>query len=264
MNDPLNLSNRVALITGGASGIGKGAALAFAEHGARLALVDVVQEDLDKVAEEVRRKGTQVETFVADVSDADQVRRACDGAVEKFGRLDIVYANAGVNGVWAPIEELSPEEFDKTIAINLRGTFLTIKYAVPHLRRQGGAVVVTSSVNGTRTFSNTGATAYSTSKAGQVAMAKMLAVELGNYGIRVNVICPGAISTNIGENTEQRDVDQIKVPAEYPEGTSSLTGSKPGTIDQVGQLALFLVSDMAAHITGEVVYIDAGSSLVVG
>ncbi|WP_025229296.1 SDR family oxidoreductase [Fimbriimonas ginsengisoli] len=260
----MNLSNRVALITGGASGIGKGAALAFAEHGARLALVDVVQEDLDKVAEEVRRKGTQVETFVADVSDADQVRRACDGAVEKFGRLDIVYANAGVNGVWAPIEELSPEEFDKTIAINLRGTFLTIKYAVPHLRRQGGAVVVTSSVNGTRTFSNTGATAYSTSKAGQVAMAKMLAVELGNYGIRVNVICPGAISTNIGENTEQRDVDQIKVPAEYPEGTSSLTGSKPGTIDQVGQLALFLVSDMAAHITGEVVYIDAGSSLVVG
>jgi NAD(P)-dependent dehydrogenase (short-subunit alcohol dehydrogenase family) len=264
MNDPLNLSNRVALVTGGASGIGKGAALAFAEHGACLVLIDTSEEDLTSVAEEIRAKGAEVETFVTDVSDAEQVKRACDGAVRRFGRLDIVYANAGINGVWSPIEEMSPEEFDKTIGINLRGTWLTIKYSVPYLRKQGGSVLVTSSVNGTRTFSNTGATAYSTSKAGQVAMAKMLAVELGNYGIRVNVICPGAISTNIGDNTEQRNVDKIKVPVEYPEGTSSLTGEKPGNIDQVGRLALFLVSDMADHITGEVVYIDAGASLVVG
>lgn len=264
MNDLLRLDNRVALITGGASGIGKGAALVFAEAGAKLFLVDQSAEDLEQVSKAIREKGGEVETLVADVSDAAQVRHACDAAAERFGRLDVVYANAGINGVWAPIEELTPEEFDRTIAINLRGTFLTIKYAVPHLRKQGGAVLVTSSVNGTRTFSNTGATAYSTSKAGQLAMAQMLAVELGQYGIRVNVICPGAIETNIGENTEQRHTDQIKVPAEYPEGTSSLVGKKSGSIEQVGRLALFLASDMSDHITGEVVYIDAGSSLVVG
>lgn len=264
MNDLLTLADRVALVTGGGSGIGKGAALTFAEHGARVALVDVNQEDLEYVAEEIREKGGEAEIFKADVSDAEQMRRTLELVAERFGRLDVVYANAGINGVWAPIEELTPEEFDKTIAINLRGTFLTIKYAVPYLKKQGGSVIVTSSVNGTRTFSNTGATAYSTSKAGQLAMAKMLAVELGHHKIRVNVICPGAIDTNIGENTEQRDIDTIKVPAEYPQGTSSLTGKKPGSIEQVGRLALFLASDASDHITGEVVYIDSGASLVVG
>lgn len=264
MTDALSLANRVALITGGSSGIGKGAALAFAEHGARMSLVSRDADELAEVAEEIRALGAQVETIVADVSDAEQVKRACDQTFERFGRLDIVYANAGVNGVWAPIEELTVEEFDETIATNLRSTFLTIKFSVPYLKVQGGSVLITASVNGTRTFSNTGATAYSTSKAGQVAMAKMLAVELGHYGIRVNVICPGAISTNIGENTEQRDVDKVKVPAEFPEGTSSLTGKKPGNIHQVGRLALFLASDLADHITGEEVFIDAGSSLVVG
>lgn len=264
MDELLRLDNRVALITGGASGIGKGAALVFADAGAKLFLIDQSTEDLEEVSKAIRERGAEVETLVADVSDAEQMQQACDSAVERFGRLDVVYANAGINGVWAPIEEITPEEFDRTIAINLRGTFLTIKYAVPHLRKQGGAVIVTSSVNGTRTFSNTGATAYSTSKAGQLAMAQMLAVELGQYGIRVNVICPGAIETNIGENTEQRHTDQIKVPAEYPEGTSSLVGKKSGSIEQVGRLALFLASDMSDHITGEVVYIDAGSSLVVG
>ncbi|HWD38983.1 MAG TPA: SDR family NAD(P)-dependent oxidoreductase [Fimbriimonas sp.] len=259
MDDSLSLTGKVALITGAASGIGKGTAELFAEHGCRLVLVDRSRDELEKVAQEI-----EAETIEADVSDADQMKRACDRAVERFGRLDIVYANAGINGVWAPIEEIAPEEFDRTISINLRGAFLTIKYAVPHLRKQGGSVLVTSSVNGTRTFSNTGATAYSTSKAGQLAMAKMLAVELGRDKVRVNVICPGAISTNIGESTEQRHIDQIKVPAEYPEGTSPLAGEETGNPEQVGKLALFLVSDLAQHITGEVVYIDSGASLVVG
>jgi NAD(P)-dependent dehydrogenase (short-subunit alcohol dehydrogenase family) len=237
----------------------------LAQRAAKVVLVDREAKDLAAAVTDIEQRGGEALPIEADVTNADSVKRACDQGAERFGGLDIVYANAGINGVWAPIEELTPEEFDKTIAINLRGTFLTIKYAVPHLRRRGkGSVIVTSSVNGTRTFSNTGATAYSTSKAGQLAMAKMLAVELGNYGIRVNVICPGAIKTNIGENTEQRDTEQIKVPAEYPEGTSSLAGKEPGTIDEVGQLALFLASDMSKHITGEVVYIDAGSSLVVG
>jgi len=264
MPNPLSLANRVALITGGASGIGRETALAFARQGASLALLDRDEKSLARVAEQVASLDAPVETFLADVSKEDDVRLACDGAFEAFGRLDIVFANAGINGVWAPLDDITIEEFDQTIAVNLRGTFLTVKLALPYLKVQGGSVLVTSSVNGTRTFSNTGATAYSASKAGQVALVKMLAVELGHYGIRVNAICPGAISTNIGESTDSRDVKRVKVPVQYPEGTSSLVGSRPGRPDQVADLALFLASDMAAHITGEVVYIDAGSSLVVG
>jgi NAD(P)-dependent dehydrogenase (short-subunit alcohol dehydrogenase family) len=264
MVDAVSLEGRVAFVTGGASGIGLGAAIEFAKHGAKVAILDREAADLQEAKAKIEAEGGEVLTLEADVSDAESVEKAVKTLVDKFGRLDVVYANAGVNGVWAPIEEIKPEEFDKTIAINLRGTFLTIKYSVPYLRKQGGSVIVTSSVNGTRIFSGKGATAYSTSKAGQVAMAKMLAVELGPHKIRVNVICPGAIETNIGENTEQRHTEDLGVKAEFPEGTHPLTGKKPGNIDQVGRLALFLASDMSDHITGEVVYIDAGSSLVVG
>jgi len=262
MSNPLSLEGKVALITGAGSGIGKGAAIEFARAGAKIGLVDLKEEDVQKAMAELPGGGHVALT--ADVSNSEQVKAACDQLAQQLGRIDIVFANAGINGVWAPIEEIEDEEFDRTLGINLRGTFLTIKYAVPYLKRQGGAVLVTSSVNGTRTFSNTGATAYSTSKAGQVAMVKMLAVELGQDKIRVNAICPGAISTNIGENTEQRDTDKIKIPAEFPEGTNPLTGDEPGNIHQVGRLALFLASDFADHINGEVVYIDGGASLVVG
>nr|MBA2244056.1 SDR family oxidoreductase [Gemmatimonadota bacterium] len=166
--------------------------------------------------------------------------------------------------VWAPIEELEPEEWDKTLNINLKGTFLTIKYAVPHLKKQGGSIIVTSSVNGTRMFSNTGATAYATSKAGQVALTKMLAVELGQDRVRVNVICPGAIETSIDENTEQRDLEHVRVPVEFPEGEIPLTHGEPGTSEQVARLVLFLASDASDHISGTEIWIDGAQSLLQG
>ena len=147
------------------------------------------------------------------------------------------------------------EEFRSTLDINLVGTFTTIKYAVPHLRRRGGSVIVTSSVNGTRIFSNSGASAYSSSKAGQVALAKMLAVELGPDKIRVNVICPGGISTEIADNTNVEN-DDVKIPVEYPEGNIPLTGGKPGSAEQVGELIAFLASDEASHISGTEIWID--------
>jgi NAD(P)-dependent dehydrogenase (short-subunit alcohol dehydrogenase family) len=262
--NPLALDGRVAFITGGGSGIGMGAAFELALHGAKIGIFDRDTEDAEQVAQKIRSAGGEAEVVSGDVGMSVDVKRAVDQVVARFGRLDIVFANAGINGVWAPIEEIKDEEFDETIRTNLKGTFLTIQHAVPHLKKQGGSVLVTSSVNGTRTFSNTGATVYSTSKAGQVAMAKMLAVELGAHGIRVNVICPGAITTDIGENTEQRNTEDIGVEAVYPHGTSPLTGNQPGTVQDVGRLALFLASDLSTHITGEVVYIDAGASLVVG
>ena len=262
MAEVVSLEGKTALVTGAGSGIGKGAALAFARAGARVAFLDLKRESAEAARAEAEGAGHLA--IAADVSQSEDVKAAMERMATETGRLDVVYANAGINGVWAPILELEDEEFDRTIAINLRGTFLTIKYAVPYLERQGGAVLVTSSVNGTRVFSNTGATAYSTSKAGQVAMVKMLAVELGQKGIRVNAICPGAIETNIDASTEQRDTDKVKIPVEYPHGATPLPGESKGTIEQVGRLALFLASDWADHINGEVVYIDAGTSLVTG
>ena len=125
-------------------------------------------------------------------------------------------------------------------------------------------MIITSSVNGTRIFSNSGATAYSCSKAAQLTFAKMTAVELARYKIRVNTICPGWIQTNIGQNTERRDSQSIRHPVHFPEGSIPLTGGKPGSVEQIAQLVLFLGSDSSSHITGTEMWIDGGQSLVVG
>ncbi len=132
------------------------------------------------------------------------------------------------------------------------------------MRMSERVAVVTASVNGTRLFSNSGATAYATSKAGQVALSKMLALELAPHKDRVNVICPGAITTEIADNTEKRDLDSIKYPVEFPRGHVPLTGGRPGTAEQVAQLVLFLASDASDHITGTEVWIDGAQSLLQG
>jgi NAD(P)-dependent dehydrogenase (short-subunit alcohol dehydrogenase family) len=184
--------------------------------------------------------------------------------VLQWGRLDIVFANAGINGVWAPLDEIEPEEWDRTLAINLRGTFLTIKYAVPYLQREGGSIIITSSVNGTRMFSNSGATAYACSKAAQVALAKMAALELAKYRIRVNVICPGAISTEIQESTQERHIYKARAPVQFPTGDIPLTRGTPGSADDIAEAVAFLASDAARHISGTEMYVDGAQSLLQG
>ncbi|HEX8398635.1 MAG TPA: SDR family NAD(P)-dependent oxidoreductase [Pyrinomonadaceae bacterium] len=260
----MRLKGKTALITGAGSGIGKAAALLFAKEGAKIAALERDEEDLQKTVAKIKRAGGEAVAVVADISSALEMRRALEKTIESFGRLDIVFANAGINGVWAPIDELEPEEWDKTIETNLRGTFLTAKYAIPHLRKQGGSIIITSSINGTRIFSNAGATAYSSTKAAQVAFAKMAALELAKHKIRVNVICPGAIETNIEESTEKRNIEKAREPVEFPEGTTPLTDGEPGTAEQVAELVLFLASDAASHITGTEIYIDGADSLLRG
>jgi len=260
----MRLDGKVALITGAGSGIGEATAVLFAERGAKIAALGRTQDELEKVVANIRRSGGDAISTLADISKPDEMRRAVEETVKRYGRLDVVFANAGVNGVWAPIEEIEPEEWEKTLRINLMGTFLTVKYAIPHLKARGGSIIVTSSVNGTRIFSNTGASAYSSSKAGQVAFTKMAALELAKHRIRVNVICPGAITTNIEESTEKRDIEREREPVEFPEGKIPLTDGKPGTARQVADLVLFLASDASSHITGTEVWIDGAESLLMG
>lgn len=261
----MQLTGKVALVTGAGSGIGQAAAELMAKEGAKVGLLGRTEDELQETQTQIKDSGGTAMPVVADISQPEQMQQATQKVVDQWGRLDIVFANAGINGVWASLEELTPEEWNKTININLTGTFLTVKYAVPFLKRQpGSSVVITSSVNGTRIFSNTGATAYSCTKAAQVAFTKMVALELAEHGIRVNVICPGAIETEIGENTEQRNLEEIKEPVEFPEGKIPLTDGKPGTSEQVAQLVLFLVSDASSHITGTEMWIDGGESLLKG
>ena len=257
-----SLKGKVALINGAGSGIGAATAQRLAQEGARVALFSRTPEELEQVAQQIGME--QALVIPGDVSHEDDIKAAYQQIIDHWGRLDIVFAIAGINGVWAPIEELSLDDWQKTIDINLTGTFLTIKYAVPHLKQQGGSVIVGASINGTRVFSNTGATAYSCSKAGQVAMTKMLALELAKHRIRVNVVCPGAINTEIEDNTQRQNIEKEKEPAEYPEGMIPLTDGDPGEPEQVAELVYFLASDMSSHITGTEIWIDGAESLLKG
>ncbi|MFC5412916.1 SDR family oxidoreductase [Larkinella bovis] len=257
-------TGKVALVTGAGSGIGKAAALLLARRGARVAALGRTNSELQQTVRQIRQEGGEAIALLADIAKPDEMQNAFAELQNQFGGLHIVFANAGINGVWAPIEELEPDEWDKTMTINLRGTFLTVKYAVPLLKETGGSIIITSSVNGTRIFSNTGATAYSTTKAGQVAFTKMAALELAKHRIRVNVICPGAIKTEIDDSTEKRDIESAKEPVEFPEGTIPLTDGQPGSSEQVAELVVFLASDRASHITGTPIWIDGAESLLMG
>ncbi|MBF9196978.1 SDR family oxidoreductase [Microvirga terrestris] len=259
----MELQGKVALVTGAGSGIGKAAALRLAREGAMVGVLSHTEDEIRKVAQEIDQAGGKAIPLVADVADESQMKKAVADLVQAYGRLDIVFANAGINGVWAPIDELQPADWDRTINTNLRGTYLTIHYAVPHLKTAGGSIVITASINGTRTFTSAGATAYSATKAAQVAMAQMLAVELAKHKIRVNTVCPGKIDTEIAENTDKRNIEEAEVPAEFPAGRIPLTGNEPGTSEEVAELVLFLASDRARHITGTPVWIDGAQSLLV-
>ncbi len=256
------LENRVAFITGGSSGIGEGTARRFAKEGAAVAIADLQAEQGERVRGEIEAEGGKAIYVECDVSSPEAVQQAIDTTVERFGKLDIVFANAGINGVWTPVEELQPEEWDRTIDINLKGTYLTVHFAVPHLKRNGGgSIIITSSVNGTRTFSNPGASAYSTSKAGQVAFMKMIALELGRHDIRCNAICPGAIKTNIEERTNKRNVEEIGIEIELPQGSPAVDEGQ-GDIYEVADTCLFLASDMGRHVSGVEIFVDGGASLL--
>ena len=260
----MTLEGRVAFVTGAGSGIGKGAAIQLAKEGARVACLSRTESQLQEVVAEIESVGGEGLILCADVSNPEQMQNAVQQITDAWGRIDIVVANAGINGVWAALEDISPDEWDETLDINLKGTFLTVKYALPYLKRNGGSVIVVSSVNGTRMFSNTGATAYSCSKAAQLAFTKMVALELAPHKVRVNCICPGWITTEIGQNMTVRGLKEIRHPVEYPEGFIPLRDGKPGTIEQVAQSILFLASDASDHVTGTELFIDGGESLIQG
>jgi NAD(P)-dependent dehydrogenase (short-subunit alcohol dehydrogenase family) len=256
------LDTRVAFITGAASGIGAAVARRFADEGASVAIADIKSEDGERLRDELSAAGHTAFFTRCDVTVSESVQEAIESTVRHFGALNIVCANAGINGMLAPVDDLQPDEWDRTFAVNLRGTFLTVHFAVPHLKNAGGgSIIITSSVNGNRSFSFAGASAYSTSKAGQVAFMKMMALELGRYNIRCNAVCPGAIPTNIDQSTHKRNTDRIRIRVQMPDGSPALNNGW-GDPNDVASAFLTLASDLGRHISGVELYVDGGASLL--
>ena len=259
-----DLTGKVAFVTGGGSGIGAATSRTVAAAGAAVAIVDFRLEAAQAVAAEIVTAGGRALPIAADVRDEAAVAAAVNEAVAEFGGLHLVFANAGINGMRTPIEEMSLDEWHATLDTNLTGTFLTTKQTIPHLRAAGGgAIVITASVNGTRQFSIPGFSAYATSKAGQATFARMAATELARWNIRVNTILPGMIRTNIGERTYQRNLEAItydvKMPAAFPP-----LGARAADPAEVADAVLYLFSDASRYVTGTELLIDAGLTLLRG
>ncbi len=264
MNQATRLGGKVAFVTGAGSGIGEASARRLAADGAAVAVADVRAEPAERVAAEIIASGGRAIAVVADVRCEDDVRSGIARTVGAFGGLTTVFANAGINGMQCPIEEMTLDEWHATMDTNLTGTFLTVKYAIPHLRAAGGgSIVITASVNGTQLFSLPGYSCYSTSKGGQAIFSRMAAGELSRWDIRVNTICPGAIKTNIGERTYRRNLEQVTWDMKMPEKWPPHLG-RPAEAREVADLVAFLVSDESQYITGAEIVIDAGLTILRG
>lgn len=258
------LSGKVAFVTGGGSGIGAAACRALAQAGAAVAVVDVRAEAAATVAQAIAAGDGTAIALTADVRDEAAVGAAVELAAARFGGLHVVCANAGINGMQTPLDEMTLEEWTTTIETNLTGTFLTVKHTIPHLRRAGGgAIIVTSSMNGTRLFSAPGFGAYSTSKAAQVAFAKMAAIELARWEIRVNAVLPGSVRTNILERTSRRNRDRVDWGVRMPDRWPPLRG-QPADPGDIANAIVFLASDAGRCVTGAEIVIDNGQSLLKG
>ena len=253
------LTDKAALVTGGGSGIGAATARLLAAEGAAVGVVDVKPERAEEVAGQIAEAGGRGLALPADVTSDEQVAGAVEGLVGEFGRLDAVFSNAGINGVFAPIDDLTLDEWKRTLAVNLDGAFLVVHHSVPHLKERGGSIIFNASINGPRCYRLWGGTAYSTTKAGLVAMARMLALELARWSIRVNTVCPGGVpDTRLDENTTRRNRESIG-----PDGRDAkMPGIGACRPEDVGQAVLFLASDAAAKISGTEIYVDTGASLL--
>jgi NAD(P)-dependent dehydrogenase (short-subunit alcohol dehydrogenase family) len=252
------LAGKVALVTGGASGIGEATVRLFVAEGASVVIADLQDERGGRVAGEL---GARAAYAHADVSREADVQAAVEAAVRRFGRLDCIFNNAGYGGVGGRIAEIPVEGFDETLGVLLRGVFLGMKHAAPVMRRQGGgSIISTASIAGLRT--GLGPHVYSAAKAAVIHLTRSVAMELGEHNIRVNCICPGGIATPIfgkGLGLSPERAEEI-VPLMKGVLENLQPIKRAGLPEDIAQAALWLASDDSTFVNGHALVVDGGLS----
>ena len=247
----MQLVGKVAFITGGASGIGRETALLMAAEGARVVIGDRDPVNGSKVVAEIEAAGAEALFCTMDVADSDHVQAAVQSIIARFGRIDCAFNNAGIEGDFCPTADYSEADFQRVLAINVTGVFLCMKYEIREMLRTGGGTIVNAaSITGLVGWR--GAPAYSASKHAVVGLTKTAALEYARQGIRVNAVCPGVISTPMGE----------RLASENPKSHEKLTALHPmhrlGTPSEVAQAVLWLCSESSSFTTGHTLTIDGG------
>ena len=243
------LKGKVAIVTGAASGIGRASALLFAEEGAHVLAADIAAGGLGETLELLRRSDPKAESLEVDVTKAEDVRRMIEKARQTLGGLDILFNNAGIEGDFVPISECTEENWDRTLAVNLKGVFLGIKYGAHAMVEQGGGVIInTASVAGlvgVRNFA-----AYAASKGGVIQLTRTAALEYARQGVRVNCICPGMIDTPLTARLIPDEETRRAAAAQ----TQPL--QRIGQPEDIARAALYLASDDASFATGTALVVD--------
>lgn len=245
------LEGKVALVTGGGSGIGRATALAFAREGAKVVVSDVVPEGGKETVRLIEAAGGMAFFMEADVSSAADAQAMVRTAEEQYGRLDYAFNNAGIEGAQAPTAEVTEDNWDRVISINLKGTWLCMKYEIPVMLKQGGgAIVNTASVAGLVGFPNIAP--YTASKGGVVQLTKAAALDYAKQGIRINAVCPGVIRTPMVERFLGGSAEaEAQFTAMEPVG-------RMGTPEEIAEAVVWLCSDAASFVTGHAMAVDGG------
>jgi len=256
VEDALRFQDKGALVTGGGSGIGRAAALRFAQEGAKVLIADQNLQSAQQVAAEIQAMGREACAAQADVRQPADCEQMVNEAVRRFGQLDVVFANAGISG-GELVVNMDPGDWDRVIATNLRGVFLTCKYAVSALIAAGGGAIITIASSMAGWDTSAGGAAYMASKEGVTGLTRSLALQLGGYGIRVNAICPGIIKTHLGRRP---DTTQEASDMRYERFAKRIPLRRVGQPEDVAALAVFLASARARHIHGTAIAIDGGGT----